>query len=43
MNELASWGVDYIKLDGITNSNGPGIKAWQAAIHQSACNPATEA
>jgi hypothetical protein len=27
--------VDYIKLDGITNSNGPDIEAWQAAIHQS--------
>jgi hypothetical protein len=35
VDELASWGVDYIKLDGITNSNGPDIKAWQAAIHQS--------
>jgi hypothetical protein len=35
VDELASWGVDYIKLDGITDSNGPDIKAWQAAIHQS--------
>src|ERR1700678_3210247 len=35
VDELASWGVDYVKLDGITNSNGPDIKAWQAAIHQS--------
>ena len=35
VDELASWGVDYIKLDGITNSNGPDIKAWQAAIQQS--------
>jgi hypothetical protein len=35
VDELASWGVDYIKLDGITNSNGPDVKAWQAAIHQS--------
>ncbi|HEV3380656.1 MAG TPA: glycoside hydrolase family 27 protein [Trebonia sp.] len=35
VNELASWGVDYVKLDGITDSNGPDIKAWQAAIHQS--------
>jgi hypothetical protein len=34
-DELASWGVDYIKLDGITNSNGPDVKAWQAAIQQS--------
>jgi hypothetical protein len=35
VDELASWGVDYIKLDGITNSNGPDIKAWHAAILQS--------
>ena len=35
VDELASWGVDYIKLDGITNSNGSDVKAWQAAIQQS--------
>jgi hypothetical protein len=35
VDELASWGVDYIKLDGITNSNGADVKAWQAAIRQS--------
>ena len=35
VDELASWGVDYIKLDGITDTNGPDIKAWQAAIQQS--------
>jgi hypothetical protein len=35
VDELASWGVDYIKLDGITNSNGPDVKAWQKAIHHS--------
>ena len=35
VNELASWGVDYIKLDGITNSNIPDIKAWSAGIKQS--------
>jgi hypothetical protein len=35
VDELASWGVNYIKLDGITNQNGPDIKAWQAAIHHS--------
>jgi hypothetical protein len=35
VDELASWGVDYVKLDGITNSNGPDIEAWQAAIQQS--------
>jgi Alpha galactosidase C-terminal beta sandwich domain/Alpha galactosidase A len=35
VDELASWGVDYIKLDGITNNNGPDVEAWQAAIQQS--------
>ncbi|HET9168261.1 MAG TPA: glycoside hydrolase family 27 protein [Actinospica sp.] len=35
VNELASWGVDYIKLDGITDQNGPDVEAWQAAIQQS--------
>ncbi len=35
VDELASWGVDYIKLDGITNGNRADIKAWRAAIEQS--------
>jgi hypothetical protein len=35
VDELASWGVDYIKLDGITNSNSADVQAWQAAIQQS--------
>ena len=35
VNQLASWGVDYIKLDGITNKNGADVKAWQSAIHKS--------
>jgi hypothetical protein len=35
VNELASWGVDYIKLDGITDQNGPDVQAWQAAIQGS--------
>jgi hypothetical protein len=35
VDELASWGVDYIKLDGITDSNVADIKAWSAAITQS--------
>lgn len=35
VDELASWGVDYIKLDGITDSNGPDIKAWSTAIKRS--------
>ncbi len=32
---LASWGVDYVKIDGITDSNVPDIKAWSHAIAQS--------
>ncbi len=35
VDELASWGVDYIKLDGITNSNTADVQAWQVAIQQS--------
>jgi hypothetical protein len=35
VDELASWGVDYIKLDGIANRDRADVKAWQAAIHQS--------
>ena len=35
VDELASWGVDYVKLDGITDQSGPDIKAWQSAIQQS--------
>jgi hypothetical protein len=35
VDELASWGVDYIKLDGITNKNGADVEAWRAAIQQS--------
>lgn len=32
---LASWGVDYIKIDGMHNKNVPDIKAWSQAIRQS--------
>jgi hypothetical protein len=35
VDELASWGVDYIKLDGITNHNVADVQAWSAAIKQS--------
>jgi alpha galactosidase C-like protein/alpha galactosidase A-like protein len=35
VNEFASWGVDYIKLDGITNQNVADVKAWSDAIRQS--------
>jgi hypothetical protein len=32
---LAGWGVDYIKLDGMKNSNAADVKAWSNAIRQS--------
>jgi hypothetical protein len=32
---LAAWGVDYIKLDGMKNSNAADVKAWSNAIRQS--------
>jgi hypothetical protein len=32
---LAAWGIDYIKLDGIQDSNVADIKAWSNAIRQS--------
>lgn len=32
---LAGWGVDYIKIDGMHNSNTADIKAWSEAIRQS--------
>lgn len=32
---LAKWGVDYVKLDGMTNKNAPDVKAWSEAIRQS--------
>jgi hypothetical protein len=35
VDELAHWGVNYIKLDGISDSNGPDIRAWSKAIQQS--------
>jgi Alpha galactosidase A/Alpha galactosidase C-terminal beta sandwich domain len=35
VDQLASYGVDYIKLDGISDSNGADVRAWQAAIRQS--------
>jgi hypothetical protein len=35
VNMFASWGVDYIKIDGMSNDNVPDIKAWSEAIHQS--------
>ncbi len=35
VDQYAGWGVDYIKLDGITNQNSADIKAWSDAIRQS--------
>lgn len=32
---LAAWGVDYVKIDGMTDRNIPDIKAWSNAIRQS--------
>lgn len=31
----ASWGVDFIKLDGVSNADVPDIRAWSRAIRQS--------
>jgi hypothetical protein len=31
---LASWGVDYLKFDGVGNDNTPDIKAWSTALRQ---------
>lgn len=31
---LASWGVDYVKFDGITDENTADIKAWSTALRQ---------
>jgi hypothetical protein len=35
VNRFAKWGVDYIKLDGIEDRNGPDVEAWENAIRQS--------
>ena len=32
---LAAWGIDYIKIDGMTDSNAADVKAWSNAIRQS--------
>lgn len=32
---LASWGVDYIKIDGMSDNNAADVKAWSEAIRQS--------
>ena len=35
VDELASWGIDYIKLDGITDRQSAVVRAWSQAIAQS--------
>jgi len=35
VNMLAAWGVDYIKIDGMQDSNAADVKAWSNAIRQS--------
>jgi hypothetical protein len=34
-SEFASWGVDFVKLDGIADTNKPDVEAWSNAIRQS--------
>ena len=31
-NEFASWGVDYLKIDGVGTSDVPDIQAWSQAL-----------
>jgi len=33
-DEFASWGVDYVKLDGVGTSDIPDIQAWSQALQQ---------
>jgi alpha-galactosidase len=33
-DELASWGVDYVKLDGVGSWDIPDVRAWSAALRQ---------
>ncbi|MCU1684822.1 MAG: melibiase [Amycolatopsis sp.] len=35
VNKFASWGVDFLKVDGVTLDNVPDIKAYSQAIDQS--------
>jgi hypothetical protein len=34
-NLFASWGVDYVKIDGVGDWDIPDIQAWSAALNQS--------
>ena len=33
-DELASWGVDYVKIDGVGTGDVPDVQAWSAALQQ---------
>jgi alpha-galactosidase len=33
-NEFASWGVDYVKIDGVGTTDVPDIQAWSKALVQ---------
>jgi alpha-galactosidase len=33
-DEFASWGVDYVKLDGVGSFDLPDVQAWSAALRQ---------
>jgi alpha-galactosidase len=33
-DEFASWGVDYVKIDGVGTGDVPDIQAWSAALQQ---------
>ena len=33
-DEFASWGVDYLKIDGVGSSDIPDIQAWSQALQQ---------
>jgi hypothetical protein len=35
VDQFAAWGVDYVKLDGVTDANAPDVVAWSDAIRQS--------
>jgi alpha-galactosidase len=34
-DEFASWGVDYVKIDGVGAGDIPDVQAWSAALQQS--------
>jgi alpha-galactosidase len=34
-DEFASWGVDYLKLDGVGSFDTPDVQAWSTALQQS--------